>query len=38
MNPLLVATLSVGMPLAAFGLYNLQESLERWEQRRHAND
>jgi hypothetical protein len=37
-TPLLVAVLSVGMPLAALGLHNLQESLERWDQKRHADD
>ena len=38
MNPLLIAVLSVSMPVVAFGLYSLQVSLERWEQRRHAED
>ena len=45
MSPILVAVLSVGMPLAALGLYDLQESLEdlqesleRWEYERHADD
>jgi len=38
MNPILLAVLSVGTPLAAFGLYNLQQSLERWDHRRHADD
>ena len=38
MNSILFGVLGVGMPLAAFGLYQLQESLERWEQRRHAED
>lgn len=38
MNPLVIAVLSVGMPLVALGLYDLQHSLERWEQRRHAED
>jgi len=38
MSTILVAVLSVGMPLAALGLYDLQASLERWEQQRHAED
>ncbi len=38
MGTILVAVLSVGVPLAALGLYDLQESLERWEQERHAQD
>ena len=38
MSTILVAVLSVGMPLTALGLYDLQQSLERWEQRRHAED
>ena len=38
MSPLLVAVISVGTPLAALGLFDLQRSLERWDQRRHAND
>jgi hypothetical protein len=38
MSTILVAVLSVGMPLAALGLYDLQESLERWEHERHAED
>jgi hypothetical protein len=38
MGTITVALLSVGMPLAALGLYDLQESLERWEHDRHADD
>lgn len=38
MTPTLFAVLSVGMPLAALGLYDLQRSLERREQERHAED
>ena len=38
MSPLLVTCLAVGMPLAGFGLYDLQTWLERWDQRRHAED
>ena len=38
MGTILVAVLSVGLPLTADGLYDLQELLERGEQRRHAED
>jgi hypothetical protein len=38
MNLLLVGCLSVGMPLAALGVSQLQASLERWDQKRHAED
>jgi hypothetical protein len=38
MSPLLVVFLALGSPLAGLGLYDLQNWLERWEQRRHAND
>jgi hypothetical protein len=38
MTPILFAVLSVGMPLTALGLYDLQKSLERREQERHAED
>jgi hypothetical protein len=38
MSPLLVVCLSVGMPLAGLGLYDLQAWLERTEQARHAED
>jgi hypothetical protein len=38
MSPLLVVCLAVGMPLAGIGLYDLQTWLERWDQRRHAED
>jgi hypothetical protein len=38
MNLLLVGCLSVSMPLAALGLSQLQASLERWDQKRHAED
>jgi hypothetical protein len=37
-SPLLVAVLSVGMPLAALGLHHLQQSVERWDYERHADD
>ncbi len=38
MSPILFAVLSLGMPLTALGLYDLQKSLERREQERHADD
>lgn len=38
MGTIVVAVLSVAMPLAALGLYDLQESLERWEHQRHLDD
>ena len=38
MSSILVVCLSVGTPLAALGLYELQTSLERWDQKRHAED
>jgi hypothetical protein len=38
MNALMMICMSVGTPLAALGLYNLQERLERWDHNRHAED
>jgi hypothetical protein len=38
MSPLLVVCLFLGTPLAGVGLYDLQMWLERWDQRRHADD
>lgn len=38
MNALLLICLSVGAPLAALGLHDLQARLERWEYSRHAED
>ena len=38
MSPLLVTCLAVGVPLAGIGLYDLQNWLERWDHRRHAED
>jgi hypothetical protein len=38
MNVVVVALLSVIIPLAALALHAAQDSLERWEQRRHADD
>jgi hypothetical protein len=38
MNPLLVAVFSVGSPLAAVGIVQLQARLERWDHERHAED
>ena len=38
MSPVLVVCLSMGAPLTAIGLYQLQASLERWDHRRHELD
>jgi hypothetical protein len=38
MNALLMISMSVGAPLAALGLYELQTRLERWDYNRHAED
>lgn len=38
MSPLMVAILSVGLPLAGVGLFQLQARLERWDRERHAED
>jgi hypothetical protein len=38
MSPLLIAGLSVGTPLAGFGLVKLQMQLERWDYERHAQE
>jgi hypothetical protein len=38
MNALLLICMSVGTPLAALGLYDLQVRLERWDYNRHAED
>jgi hypothetical protein len=38
MNPILVALLSVGSTLAGVGIFRLQAQLERWDQKRHAED
>ena len=38
MNPLLMICISVGAPLAALGLHDLQARLERWDYDRHADD
>ena len=38
MNALLMICMSVGTPLAALGLYDLQVRLERWDYNRHAED
>ncbi|MGE5694940.1 MAG: hypothetical protein ACM4D3_06785 [Candidatus Sericytochromatia bacterium] len=37
-NFVVVALLSVSIPLTAVVLHRVQDSLERWEQRRHADD
>ena len=38
MNPIVVAAISIGIPIAALVLHVVQTSLERWDQRRHADD
>lgn len=38
MNALLMVCFSVGTPLAALGLHDVQASLERWVCERHAED
>ena len=38
MNVLLVISLSLGAPVAAFALHDLQARLERWDYERHAQD
>ncbi len=38
MNPLVVAAISICVPLAAIGLYSLQLRLEQWDHDRHAED
>jgi hypothetical protein len=37
-NALMMLCMSVGTPLAALGLYDLQARLERWDYNRHADD
>jgi hypothetical protein len=38
MSPLLVVCVLVGSLVAGLGLFELQEWLEQWDQRRHAQD
>jgi hypothetical protein len=38
MNLVVIALLSVIIPLTVLGLHLAQESLEHWEERRHADD
>jgi hypothetical protein len=38
MNALLMICMSVGVPLAALGLFDLQARLEQWDSNRHAED
>lgn len=38
MTTLAVICISIGTPLAALGLYDLQAHLERWDYHRHAED
>jgi hypothetical protein len=38
MNLVVIALLSIIIPVIVIGLHLAQESLERWEERRHADD
>ena len=38
MNAVVMICVSVGAPMAALGLYDLQTRLERWDYNRHAGD
>jgi len=38
MTPLTVACFVIAAPVAGLGLLQLQAKLERWDQRRHADD
>lgn len=38
MNALFMICMSVGIPMGALGLYELQARLERWDYQRHADD
>jgi hypothetical protein len=38
MTPLTVACFFIAAPVAGLGLLELQARLERWDQRRHADD
>jgi hypothetical protein len=38
MNALMMICMSIGAPLAALGLYDLQARLEQWDYNRHAED
>jgi hypothetical protein len=38
MSPLTVACFFIAAPVAGLGLLELQARLERWDQRRHADD
>jgi hypothetical protein len=38
MNVVVVVLISIIIPLIAVALHFLQESLEHWDQRRHADD
>ena len=38
MNALLMICMSIGAPLVALGLYDLQVRLEQWDYKRHAQD
>jgi hypothetical protein len=38
MNSLIMMCISIGAPLAALGIYDLQARLEKWDYNRHAED
>jgi hypothetical protein len=38
LSALLMICVSIGAPLAALGLYDLQKRLERWDYNRHLED
>jgi hypothetical protein len=38
MSALMLLCLTLGTPIAALGLHDLQASLERWDHERHAGD
>jgi hypothetical protein len=38
MNGMVMACISISAPLAALGVYHLQEWLEQWDYNRHVED
>jgi hypothetical protein len=38
MTALMMVCVSISTPLAAFGFFDLQKRLERWDYNRHAED
>jgi hypothetical protein len=38
MSGLIMMCISIGAPLAALGIYDLQARLEKWDYNRHAED